>query len=137
MGSLRLLDPGQGDLAVDAFGVEPHLVADLDPLEHRRVLGAEYHGHAFVHVELLDRAVPERDLAGGFVDPGDRAGDQAGLGEGRPRGDRQGDDACGDERDVAHGLGPFFLARCADYLTTTMPLMPASRWPGMRQANSN
>src|SRR5690349_8431288 len=59
--SLRLLDLLHRELAVDAVGLEFDLVAGLDLLEHRRVLGAPRHRHSVVHVELLDRAVLDGD----------------------------------------------------------------------------
>src|SRR5262245_51273046 len=36
-------------------------------LEHRRVVGAERHGHAFILAELLDRLVLDGDPAGGLI----------------------------------------------------------------------
>src|SRR5437868_4235686 len=56
--SFDLLNCGDGELAVDVVGIELDPVADLD----------EHHGYAFDHAELLDRAVPQRDLACRVVD---------------------------------------------------------------------
>src|SRR5262245_22381472 len=62
-----LFDLGNSELTVHFVGVELDLVSGLDLLEHRRVAGLKHHAHAIVHVELLERAVLDRDLTGVLV----------------------------------------------------------------------
>jgi hypothetical protein len=66
--SFRLLNFGDRELAVDTIGIEFDLVADLDALEHGGVLRFEDHRHAFGHVEFLEGAVPQCDLAFRLID---------------------------------------------------------------------
>ena len=116
-------------------GIELHLVAGLDGFEHRGIAGAEHHGHAVVHVELLQRTVLDRDLAGRCIDLGDLAVDEIGLrGGAAAQRERQGERR---RRPKACGCSCGFSFRAACHLTTTCRVMPASRWPGMRQPNSN
>src|SRR5579883_1724402 len=90
---LHLRDGDAGGLPV---GFELHLVADLDLLEHLRILHPEDHRHAvFVHVEVLDGTVLQRDLAGALVDLLHLAVDHGVLRDGRGRRCRQDDgDGC-------------------------------------------
>jgi hypothetical protein len=49
---LRLLNFHHGELPIDTIRHETHAVAGLDRIQHRRIGGAEDHGHALVHVEF-------------------------------------------------------------------------------------
>src|SRR5215831_11250553 len=74
--SLTLLNLRDCVAAVGAFGLELDLVADLDLLEHRRILHAVDHGHTLIHAEALGRTMLERDLSGAFIDLLDLAVDR-------------------------------------------------------------
>src|SRR4051812_20137427 len=56
-----LLQPDHGVAGLCALCLEPDLIADLDLLEHRRILDAVDHGHGLIHAEALGRAVLESD----------------------------------------------------------------------------
>src|SRR6516225_7137770 len=58
-----LLDFCDRVLSVDVLRVELNLVARLNLLQHGWVVGLEDHRHALLHIELLDRAVSDGDLA--------------------------------------------------------------------------
>ena len=59
----RRFELRDGELAVDLLGLEADLVAGLDLVQHGLVLHLEDHRHAG-HVEVLQRAVLERELPG-------------------------------------------------------------------------
>jgi hypothetical protein len=64
-----LLHLCDGDASGRPLGFELYLVADLHQLEHLGIFHSEHHRHAvFIHVEVLDGTVFERDLSGRFVD---------------------------------------------------------------------
>jgi hypothetical protein len=63
-------------LAVHRLGIELHLVAGLDGLEHGRILCLVDHGHPLIHSELLDRSMLDGDLPGRLIDVRDLAVDQ-------------------------------------------------------------
>lgn len=65
--SLRRLDGGDRVGAIDLVGLESHFVADLQPLEHGRVLNLEDHRHVR-HLQIRDGAVAQRDLLRLLVD---------------------------------------------------------------------
>lgn len=60
------LQGGDGQQAVDTFGVEKNSIAHVGAFEHRRLLDPEHHCHGR-HVKIGDGAVLERDLAGILV----------------------------------------------------------------------
>src|SRR5262245_64086526 len=114
------------ELAVDAIGIESDLVADFHLLEHRPILHAKDHRHPFVHVELFDRTVLERDFARGLVDLRHLTVDHGSLGHGHRRErERKDEDAYRSESYLAHGSSPAFFAR-APYFTVILPTMPFS-----------
>src|SRR6516162_7067331 len=124
--SLGLFDFRDGDLPVDAIGVEPDLIADFDLLEHGRILHAKNHRHPFVHLELFDRAVLTPDFASGFVDLGHLTVDHGSLGQGHAREhDRKNEGAYRSQSYLAHGSSPSFFAH-ARYFTVILPNMPFS-----------
>jgi hypothetical protein len=58
-----------GNASGRPLGFELYLVADLHVLEHLWIFHFENHGYAvFIHVEVLDGIVFERDLSGRFID---------------------------------------------------------------------
>jgi Peptidase family M28 len=122
--SFGLFDPGDGELSVDAVRNELHPVARLDGSQHRGVAGAEHHGHAVLHVEFLERAVLDGDLARRLIDLGDLAVDQVALCGARKRhqGCRASQQGGGNEDADFHAFS--FALR---YFTMTFPVMPASR----------
>src|SRR5712691_8000294 len=124
---LCLLNFRDRELAVHPVGLELHLVASLDLLEHGGVLGAEDHRVTLVEVELLDWAVLDRDLAGGFIDLGHLTVDQSGLRERRARQlcDHKSEHARCNDCHLAHETFPFFSG-FRNYFTTTWPTMPFS-----------
>src|SRR5262245_16567196 len=100
------------ELAVDAIGIESDLVADFHLLELRPILHAKDHRHPFVHVELFDRTVLERDFARGLVDLRHLTVDHGSLGHGHRRErERKDADAYRSESYLAHGSSPSFFSR--------------------------
>jgi hypothetical protein len=63
-----LLDFGNRELTVDTLGVELHPGARLDQFQHGRILDGVDHRHGFIHVELLEGAMLDRDFLRRFVD---------------------------------------------------------------------
>eukprot|EP00456_Euglypha_rotunda_P059599 TRINITY_DN49812_c0_g1_i2.p2 TRINITY_DN49812_c0_g1~~TRINITY_DN49812_c0_g1_i2.p2 ORF type:complete len:110 (-),score=25.54 TRINITY_DN49812_c0_g1_i2:10-339(-) len=57
--SASLAELGDGDGAVDPFGLELDPVACLHPVEHGGIGDAEHHGHG-IHVEVLDGRMLEK-----------------------------------------------------------------------------
>jgi hypothetical protein len=66
-------------------GHRSRLAAGFDLSEHGGIACLEDHRHPFIHVELLDGAVLNRDLAGRFVDLRHLAVDHPLLGGGERR----------------------------------------------------
>src|SRR6266567_3024559 len=62
--SFELFDLRHRELAVDPLRHKFDLVARFHELQHRGVGRPDHHRHAVVHVELLQRAMADRDLAG-------------------------------------------------------------------------
>lgn len=79
-GSARRLDAHQHENAIDLVQRHTHLVTSLDVGKQARLTRLKHHRHWW-HVEILDLAVFQRDLAVGGVDP-------AHLGIGGWQGDR-------------------------------------------------
>jgi hypothetical protein len=57
------LDFRDGELTIRSFEREPDFVAGLEVVQHLWVGRAIDHDHAFVHAELLKRAMLDGDLA--------------------------------------------------------------------------
>jgi hypothetical protein len=62
--SLSLFDLSNRELPVDTVRHETDAVAGLDCFQHCGIARAEHHRHSFIHVELFERAVLDRDFAG-------------------------------------------------------------------------
>src|SRR4029450_2263379 len=104
----------------DPIHLDFDLVAGLHGFEHDRIVGTEDHSHSFFHVELLQRAAPDGDLAGRPVDLGYLTIDHLSLRAGAlRRQSREHKEAGENEGCSAHVLAPA-------YLTTTTPCIPDS-----------
>src|SRR5262249_20723001 len=81
-------------------------------LERRPIVHAKDHRHPYVHVEIFDRTVLERDVARGLVDVRHLTVDHGSLGHGHRRErERKDEDAYRSESYLAHGSSPSFFSR--------------------------
>src|SRR3974377_1351017 len=93
------------------------------------------HGHRLAHSETFGWSVLERDLSGGLIDFPDLTEDRRALGGSSAEHQKRGQKRC---PYCPHEFGHFFSSNLSlIHFTVTWPVIPYSRWLGIRHEYSN